>query len=77
MPSSTIRLSIEFHKSSLQIKSFINSYNFRNILWKRSLELICGIYEQIYESVHDSVNNYEDPNSLMNYKPEQIRILLL
>jgi len=61
----------------LNLRIDISFQFIRNLLWKRSLESICAIYEQIYTAVHDSVNNYEDPNSLINYKPEQIRILLL
>jgi hypothetical protein len=49
----------------------------RQLVWKRSLEAICLIYEEMYELVTNGVNQYVDPLSLMNYKPDQMKMLLL
>ncbi|CAG2119718.1 unnamed protein product, partial [Medioppia subpectinata] len=62
---------------ALHQSSYLIASNAKDIVWKHSLASICTIYEQMYESVNNTVNNYVDPNTLMNYKPEQIKMLLL
>ncbi|XP_054168923.1 conserved oligomeric Golgi complex subunit 6-like [Oppia nitens] len=62
---------------SLTQTSHMIDLNAKDLVWKRSLEAICLIYQQMYESVNNSNNCYVDPNQLMTYSAQQIKMLLL
>lgn len=53
------------------------SASLRQTLRKRSMELLCNAYNQIYEAVNLSCNNYIDPKLLLPRTPEQVKTLLL
>ncbi|KAF8763924.1 conserved oligomeric Golgi complex subunit 6-like [Argiope bruennichi] len=53
------------------------SASLRQTLRKRSMELLCNAYTQIYEAVNLSSNNYMEPQLLLPRTPEQVRTLLL
>ncbi|GIY49433.1 conserved oligomeric Golgi complex subunit 6 [Caerostris extrusa] len=53
------------------------SASLRQTLRKRSIELLCNAYTQIYEAVNLSSNNYLEPQLLLPRTPEQVKTLLL
>eukprot|EP00058_Branchiostoma_floridae_P006355 XP_002591843.1 hypothetical protein BRAFLDRAFT_125333 [Branchiostoma floridae] len=55
---------------------FLLSATLRDVVDKRSMDVIRQVYEQLYEAVTDSANKYEDPNDIMQRTPQQIRQLL-
>ncbi|XP_054707381.1 conserved oligomeric Golgi complex subunit 6-like [Uloborus diversus] len=53
------------------------SASLRQTLRKRSMELLCNAYSQIYEAVHLPSNSYMDPLLLLPRTPEQVKTLLV
>ncbi|KFM60114.1 Conserved oligomeric Golgi complex subunit 6, partial [Stegodyphus mimosarum] len=53
------------------------SASLRQTLRKRSMELLCKAYSQIYEAVNLPSNNYLEPKLLLPRTPEQVKTLLL
>lgn len=53
------------------------SASLRQTLRKRSMELLCNAYTQIYEAVNLPTNNYLEPQLLLPRTPEQVKTLLL
>lgn len=49
----------------------------RNNVKQRSFEVICSIYKQLYQCVHDPLNGYQNPGALITHTPEQVQQLLL
>lgn len=56
---------------------FFLSYICRQTLRKRSMELLCNAYTQIYEAVNLPSNNYLETQLLLPRSPEQVKTLLL
>ncbi|XP_067127837.1 conserved oligomeric Golgi complex subunit 6 [Centruroides vittatus] len=48
----------------------------RQNLRLRTVELLCSVYKQIYEAIHDASNAYPEPDSLLPRMPEQVTSLL-
>ncbi|XP_071443578.1 conserved oligomeric Golgi complex subunit 6 [Hetaerina americana] len=59
-----------------QIRLLLSS-NHRHIVQHRSHEVIVAIYRQLYKSVHNPVNQYQNPTTLMPRTPEQVAELLM
>jgi len=38
--------------------------------------ILCSLYTSLYEAIMDPTNLYEDPASLIHYKPEQMKTML-
>ncbi|GFT06074.1 conserved oligomeric Golgi complex subunit 6 [Nephila pilipes] len=53
------------------------SASLRQTLRKRSMELLCNAYTQIYEAVNQPCNNYLESQLLLPRTPEQVKTLLL
>lgn len=49
----------------------------RNNVKQRAFEVICTVYKQLFAAVHDPVNGYQNPSSLISRTPEQVQELLL
>ena len=58
-----------------QIRLLTSSSHKKSIA-KRSLQLVTATYKQLYEAVHDPLNQYNNPEVLMNKTPEQVDLLL-
>ncbi|KAG8452776.1 hypothetical protein GDO86_004535 [Hymenochirus boettgeri] len=43
---------------------------------KRSTELVCSAYSDLYEAVMNPVNGYKEPTSILYRSPQQVRTLL-
>lgn len=48
----------------------------RKTIQRRALDAVLSIYSQLYEAVHNPINCYENPSSLMSRSPDQVRALL-
>lgn len=48
----------------------------RQDLRSRTVELLCSVYKQIYNAIHDPSNGYPEPDSLFPRSPDQICTLL-
>lgn len=48
----------------------------RQDLRSRTVELLCSVYKQIYNAIHDPSNAYPEPDSLFPRSPDQISTLL-
>lgn len=59
-----------------QINWILNS-SLRNKVQKRANEVIVSIYRQLYQCVHDPVNQYQNPTSLMPHSVEEVESTLL
>ncbi|KAI8517720.1 Golgi transport complex subunit 6 [Branchiostoma belcheri] len=55
---------------------FLLSATLRDVVDKRSMDVIRQVYEQLYTAVTDPANKYEDPNELVQRTPQQIKQLL-
>lgn len=55
----------------------ILSASMRQALRKRSIEIVCDFYSQLYQAAHLTSNHYPEPNSLLPRSPEQVRSLLV
>lgn len=49
----------------------------RQTLRKRSIDLLCNAYTQIYEAVYNPSNHYLDPQLLLPRTPDQVKTLLV
>ncbi|KAL1455967.1 hypothetical protein WDU94_000727 [Cyamophila willieti] len=58
-----------------QVNLILNNEH-RNAILSRSYQVICAIYRQLYEAVHDPVNMYENPTVLLVRTPAEIRTIL-
>nr|CAG4636061.1 EOG090X03SX [Eubosmina coregoni] len=48
----------------------------RKTVQRRALDTVLSIYSQLYEAVHNPVNRYTNPSSIMRRTPSQVRDLL-
>jgi len=48
----------------------------RKTIQRKALDAVLSIYSQLYEAVHNPINCYENPSSLMPSSPDQVRALL-
>ncbi|XP_026678602.1 conserved oligomeric Golgi complex subunit 6-like [Diaphorina citri] len=58
-----------------QVNLILNGEH-RNAILTRSCQVICAIYRQLYEAVHDPTNMYENPATLLSKTPAEIRTIL-
>uniref|UniRef100_A0A8D8RQM6 Conserved oligomeric Golgi complex subunit 6 n=1 Tax=Cacopsylla melanoneura TaxID=428564 RepID=A0A8D8RQM6_9HEMI len=58
-----------------QVNLILNG-DHRNAILSRSYQVICAIYRQLYEAVHDPINLYENPTVLLARTPAEIRTML-
>lgn len=49
----------------------------RSTVQRRSFEVIAAVYKQLYESVHDPENLYQNPAVLMPRSPDEVFKLLV
>jgi Conserved oligomeric complex COG6. len=49
----------------------------RSTVQHRSFEVIAAVYKQLYESVHDPENLYQNPAVLMPRSPDEVSKLLV
>jgi hypothetical protein len=49
----------------------------RSTVQRRSFEVITAVYKQLYESVHDPENLYQNPMVLMPRSPDEVFKLLV
>ncbi|KAF7264303.1 hypothetical protein GWI33_000328 [Rhynchophorus ferrugineus] len=54
-----------------QINLLLSSMH-KKAVQKRSFDVLLAIYKQLYEAVHNPVNLYEDPNSILDKTPEDL-----
>lgn len=60
----------------LQQISLLVSSVYKVSIRKRSFEVIIAIYKNLYSSIHDPVNRYENPNSIVRRTPDEVSELL-
>lgn len=53
------------------------SNSHRNVVQKRSFEVIVAIYKQLYDAVHNPSNHYVQPEKIVKRTPSEINQLLL
>lgn len=78
---------IALQSCNKKVEHFINSYDnyflakimlikkgeTRSRIKHKCLEQFCQIYQLIYEHVHSSTSGYDDPNKILNIKPNVIK----
>ncbi|CAH0404880.1 unnamed protein product [Chilo suppressalis] len=52
------------------------SHSHKSIIKKRAFEVILAIYTQLYKAVHDPVNGYLEPHTVVRRNPEEVTKLL-
>uniref|UniRef100_A0A4W3K231 Conserved oligomeric Golgi complex subunit 6 n=1 Tax=Callorhinchus milii TaxID=7868 RepID=A0A4W3K231_CALMI len=56
--------------------NFILSGTLKEQIFKRSTELVCGAYNDIYTAIIDPNNQYKEPASILHRSPQQVQTLL-
>lgn len=56
--------------------NLLSSSKHKKAVQKRAFDVLLAIYKQLYENVHNPVNLYEDPNSILNKTPEDFLKML-
>ncbi|XP_018336028.1 conserved oligomeric Golgi complex subunit 6 isoform X2 [Agrilus planipennis] len=57
--------------------NLLASSTHKKVIQKRAFEVLLAIYKQLYEGVHNPVNMYENPNSILNRTPEDLSKMLM
>ncbi|KAL0894858.1 hypothetical protein ABMA27_013373 [Loxostege sticticalis] len=52
------------------------SHTHKSMVKKRSFEVILAVYAQLYQSVHDPINGYTEPQSVVRRTPDEVKKLL-
>ncbi|GCB73625.1 conserved oligomeric Golgi complex subunit 6 [Scyliorhinus torazame] len=56
--------------------NFILSGTLKEKIFKRSTELVCGAYSNIYTAVMNPTNEYKEPATILQRSPQQVQTLL-
>lgn len=56
--------------------TLLSSSKHRLSVQKRAFEVLLAIYNQLYEGVHNPVNQYQNPESILNRTPEDLKKML-
>ncbi|XP_038673857.1 conserved oligomeric Golgi complex subunit 6 isoform X1 [Scyliorhinus canicula] len=56
--------------------NFILSGTLKEKIFKRSTELVCGAYSNIYTAVMNPTNEYKEPVTILQRSPQQVQTLL-
>ncbi|XP_023022875.2 conserved oligomeric Golgi complex subunit 6 isoform X1 [Leptinotarsa decemlineata] len=57
--------------------NLLTSSKHKKAVQKRSFDVLLAIYKQLYQAVHDPVNNYENPQLIFHKSPEELEKVLL
>lgn len=53
--------------------TLLSSAKHKTVIQKRGFEVLYAIYKQLYQGVHDPKNQYQNPNSILNRSPEDLK----
>ncbi|XP_053213539.1 conserved oligomeric Golgi complex subunit 6-like [Panonychus citri] len=56
---------------------FLKSIELKELIIRKSLELLCQMYREIYEAINKPENEYDEPTSLLPQTPDHIESILL
>lgn len=56
--------------------TLLSSSKHRLSVQKRAFEVLLAIYKQLYEGIHNPVNQYQNPESILNRTPEDLKKML-
>lgn len=56
--------------------TLLSSSKHRLAVQKRAFEVLLAIYKQLYEGVHNPANQYQNPESILNRTPEELKKML-
>lgn len=59
-----------------QINLLLSS-NHKKSIQKRSFDVLLAIYNQLYAAIHNPVNLYENPNTILDTTPEELNKLVM
>lgn len=54
----------------------LTSGDHRNLVQKRSFEVLVAIYKQLYEAVYNKENGYQNPGVIFNRSPDDLATVL-
>lgn len=57
--------------------NFLLSHTHKLVIKKRAFEVILAIHGQLYQAVHDPINGYVDPETIMRRSPEEVNKLIM